>query len=152
MRRPGTYILEIALGSDTELEVGALGTLRFSAGEYCYVGSAMGGLDQRVSRHLSREKKVRWHIDRLTMAADSVDAYVVHPGVHGREVRDGARRGRVRMLRLQVPDAPVPDDPRGNSQTGRGGRISLIFSHFFSERETLITHQIVHDSSIQPQP
>ena len=44
MRRPGTYILTIALGSDTELEVGALGTLLFSAGEYCYVGSAMGGV------------------------------------------------------------------------------------------------------------
>ena len=79
MKRPGTYILLIALGSDTELEVGALGTLRFPAGTYCYVGSAMGGLDQRVSRHLSREKRVRWHIDRLTLAADSVEAYVSYP-------------------------------------------------------------------------
>ena len=83
MRRPGTYILTSALGSDTELEGGALGTLLFSAGEYCYVGSAMGGLDQRVSRHLSREKKVRWHIDRLTLAADSVDAYVSYPDFIG---------------------------------------------------------------------
>lgn len=79
MRRPGTYILIIALGSDTTLDVGALGTLSFSAGTYCYVGSAMGGLDQRVSRHLSREKKMRWHIDRLTMAADFVDVYVSYP-------------------------------------------------------------------------
>ena len=79
MKRPGTYILLIALGSDTRLEVGALGTISFLAGTYCYVGSAKGGLDQRVSRHISREKKVRWHIDRLTLAADSVDAYVSYP-------------------------------------------------------------------------
>ena len=79
MKRKGTYVLVIALGSDTDLEVGALGTLHFDAGTYCYVGSAMGGLDQRVSRHISRDKKVRWHIDRLTMAADSVEAYESYP-------------------------------------------------------------------------
>lgn len=79
MKRPGTYILIIALGSDADLDVGALGPLHFSKGLYCYVGSAMGGLDQRVSRHLSKSKKVRWHIDRLTMAADSVEAYESYP-------------------------------------------------------------------------
>lgn len=79
MKRPGTYILLITLGSDADLDVGALGPLHFSSGTYCYVGSAMGGLDQRVSRHLSRDKRVRWHIDRLTMAADSVEAYVSYP-------------------------------------------------------------------------
>lgn len=79
MKRPGTYILIITLGSDARLDVGALGTLTFPAGTYCYVGSAMGGLDQRVSRHLSKDKKIRWHIDRLTMAADSVEAYESYP-------------------------------------------------------------------------
>lgn len=79
MIRRGTYILAITLGSDLETEVGALGTLFFPAGTYCYVGSAMGGLDQRVSRHLSRTKTVRWHIDRLTLAADSVEAYESYP-------------------------------------------------------------------------
>ena len=79
MKRPGTYVLAITLGSDTQLEVGALGNLSFSAGLYCYAGSAMGGLDQRVGRHLSKEKKMRWHIDRLTVAADSVEAYESYP-------------------------------------------------------------------------
>lgn len=79
MRRPGTYILAIALDAGRDIEVGALGTLSFPAGTYCYAGSAMGGLDQRVSRHLSREKRVRWHIDRLTLAADSVEAFVSYP-------------------------------------------------------------------------
>ena len=79
MRRPGTYILAIALGSDRDIEVGALGAVRFPAGVYCYVGSAMGGLDQRLSRHLSRDKRVRWHVDRLTLAADSVEAFESYP-------------------------------------------------------------------------
>ncbi len=79
MIRKGTYVLAINLGSDTVLDVGALGTLTFPRGMYCYVGSAMGGLDQRISRHLSKDKRVRWHIDRLTMAAESAEAYESYP-------------------------------------------------------------------------
>lgn len=75
MKRKGTYVLEMTLGSDLEIEVGALGPHFFPAGRYCYVGSAMGGLDQRLSRHVSKVKKPRWHIDRLTMASDSVEAW-----------------------------------------------------------------------------
>ncbi len=77
--RRGTYALLIALGSGSVMEVGALGPVPFPSGCYCYVGSAMGGLDQRISRHVSKEKKVRWHIDRLTMAADSVEAFESYP-------------------------------------------------------------------------
>ena len=79
MIRKGTYVLVITLDADKDIPVGALGTLHFCKGSYCYVGSAMGGLDQRVSRHLSREKRVKWHVDRLTMAADSVRAYISYP-------------------------------------------------------------------------
>ena len=43
MIRKGTYVLIIALDSDREIAVGALGTLFFRKGRYCYVGSAMGG-------------------------------------------------------------------------------------------------------------
>ena len=77
--RRGTYALLMVLGSGSVIEVGALGPVRFPAGSYCYVGSAMGGLDQRVSRHLSGAKRVRWHVDRLTMAADSVEAFESYP-------------------------------------------------------------------------
>lgn len=79
MIRKGTYILAIDLDSDLEIRVGALGTILFPAGTYCYVGSAMGGLDQRLSRHLTREKSMRWHIDRLTSAASDVRAFVSFP-------------------------------------------------------------------------
>lgn len=79
MRRKGTYILLIRLGSDAEVRVGALGTFHFPAGEYCYVGSAMGGLEQRLRRHLAREKTLKWHADYLTTIADGVEAMVSYP-------------------------------------------------------------------------
>lgn len=79
MRRKGTYILVIRLGSDAEVRVGALGTFSFPAGDYCYVGSAMGGLDQRIRRHMAREKTLKWHADYLTTIADEVDAMVSYP-------------------------------------------------------------------------
>lgn len=75
MKRKGTYVLFLSFYDDIEAEVGALGTVRLDAGDYCYVGSAMGGLDQRISRHLAHTKKIRWHIDRLTVRCDDMAAY-----------------------------------------------------------------------------
>lgn len=83
MIRKGTYLLFLVLDGDREIEAGALGTCRFPAGEYCYAGSAMGGLDQRLSRHASLQKTLRWHIDYLTMAADSAEAYESYPDYIG---------------------------------------------------------------------
>jgi len=61
----GCYILLIALNDNAEIEVGKLGLIKFKKGTYAYVGSAMGGLEQRISRHLRQEKNIRWHIDYL---------------------------------------------------------------------------------------
>ena len=77
--RKGTYVLFLRFSSPFEGEVGSLGIVRLEPGEYCYIGSAMGGLDQRLRRHLSKEKRIRWHIDRLTLAADSMEAYESYP-------------------------------------------------------------------------
>ena len=75
MIRKGTYVLILRFGRDAVTEVGSLGTVSIEAGDYCYVGSAMGGLDQRVSRHLSKDKTKRWHIDFLTTVCDEITAY-----------------------------------------------------------------------------
>lgn len=77
--RRGTYILLVDLGADARIRVGALGEFLFGAGTYCYVGSAMGGLDQRLTRHLTRDKKERWHIDYLVSEAADVRAYESFP-------------------------------------------------------------------------
>ena len=61
----GNYILLIAVPQELSVEVGALGLLTFPQGYYAYCGSAMGGLVARISRHIRRKKKIRWHIDYL---------------------------------------------------------------------------------------
>lgn len=65
----GTYVLEIKLDKRTALSVGKLSKapIEFRLGYYYYCGSALGknGLYNRVRRHFSKEKKIRWHIDYL---------------------------------------------------------------------------------------
>lgn len=60
-----TYQLSIRLSRSVTLQVGRLGRFTFPAGEYVYTGSAKRNLVPRVRRHLSNEKKLRWHIDYL---------------------------------------------------------------------------------------
>ena len=81
--RKGTYALFVTFDRDINITVGALGPHLFRAGTYCYVGSAMGGLDQRVSRHLARCKGIRWHIDRLTTVCDGSEAWESYPDFIG---------------------------------------------------------------------
>lgn len=77
--RKGTYVLAVFLDEPFEGRVGSLGDITLDRGMYCYVGSAMNGLDQRIGRHLSRDKVMRWHIDRLTSAAEREEAYESYP-------------------------------------------------------------------------
>jgi sugar fermentation stimulation protein A len=51
----GVYILLIALPREETIPVGKLGPIRFPEGFYAYVGSAMNGLESRVTRHLRRK-------------------------------------------------------------------------------------------------
>ncbi|MDI6720801.1 MAG: GIY-YIG nuclease family protein [Candidatus Aenigmarchaeota archaeon] len=61
----GSYILLISVRKDSAIRIGKLGSISFPKGFYCYVGSAMNSLENRVNRHYSKEKKLRWHIDYL---------------------------------------------------------------------------------------
>ncbi len=67
-KNPGVYCLLLRLAKESDLKIGRR-KRSFPAGYYLYVGSAMGGLDARIRRHLSHEKKKRWHIDVLADAA-----------------------------------------------------------------------------------
>jgi Uri superfamily endonuclease len=73
----GIYILHIHLNRDTAIAVGALGKREFAKGEYAYVGSAQNGVEQRVARHLRKEKRLFWHIDYLLNddAAEILEVY-----------------------------------------------------------------------------
>lgn len=61
----GSYILIIENTEDREIGVGKLGIINFRQGFYAYVGSAMGGIEARIKRHLRDDKKLFWHIDYL---------------------------------------------------------------------------------------
>lgn len=65
----GSYVLLMELRTDQEIKVGKLGRIKFRKGYYAYVGSALNNIEARVGRHLSKEKKLRWHIDYLLTKA-----------------------------------------------------------------------------------
>ena len=72
-RARGVYALLVEVSEDVELELGRKRAL-VPRGLHVYVGSALGpgGLRARISRHLRKEKKEKWHIDKLLSRADIV--------------------------------------------------------------------------------
>jgi Uri superfamily endonuclease len=69
-REAGAYVLLIRLDRQLPLDMPAFRGKSLSPGFYAYCGSAFGpgGIRARVSRHLRKEKPMRWHVDRLTAA------------------------------------------------------------------------------------
>ena len=65
IQKAGIYNLIIQLYKDKEIKIGRLGTFVFPKGFYVYTGSAQNGLEKRINRHLSSNKKFHWHIDYL---------------------------------------------------------------------------------------
>ncbi len=53
------------------LTIGKLGTFDFPAGDYIYTGSAIRNMEARISRHLSKNKPLKWHIDYLLAVAEA---------------------------------------------------------------------------------
>lgn len=66
--QPRTYQLAIRIGRTIRIQVGRLGEFEFPAGRYVYTGSARRAMDARIRRHLSRAKRLHWHIDYLLAA------------------------------------------------------------------------------------
>ena len=60
--------------------------MSFKKGCYGYMGSALNGLEQRVRRHLSTQKKLHWHVDYLLASCEN------HPGVRQRKHTEGGMR------------------------------------------------------------
>ena len=60
-----TYQLLLELSAPTRLRIGRLGVFDFPAGRYVYTGSAIRNFEARIKRHLSKQKRSRWHIDYL---------------------------------------------------------------------------------------
>jgi Uri superfamily endonuclease len=66
----GTYTLVIRCHRSVGVVFGRLGYAKLRKGYLLYTGSALGhgsfALEERIRRHASRSKRVRWHVDYLT--------------------------------------------------------------------------------------
>ena len=71
----GSYLLLMLLPKEERITIGQQGELLFPKGYYVYVGSALHGLEQRIHRHLKKEKKLYWHIDYFLQKASIVDVF-----------------------------------------------------------------------------
>ena len=60
-----SYQLFINVTKEINLKVGKLGRFIFPTGTYVYTGSAKKNIEKRIERHLSKKKKLHWHIDYL---------------------------------------------------------------------------------------
>jgi len=108
---PGAYLLVIDLAETVAFATAATGPVELPAGRYGYCGSARGagGIGARVRRHLRRDKRMHWHVDRLT-AAGRVVAVHAAPG--------GSECALLRRL-LAVPGATIPAAGFGSSDCRR---------------------------------
>ncbi|MGE3271411.1 MAG: DUF123 domain-containing protein [Chloroflexota bacterium] len=84
------------------MRIGRLGLVCLPAGWYVYIGSALGGLGARISRHARQEKRPHWHIDYL-LAAGRLDTVAVHVGTARIECATAQAVARLPGGRLPVP-------------------------------------------------
>ena len=95
----GNYILLMAVDHAMRVSIGRLGVMKFVPGYYAYVGSAMLGIENRVRRHLRKEKKLFWHIDYLREKARVVE-------VHQAESRENMECRIAVMLSRRLESVP----------------------------------------------
>ena len=90
------------LPEEQMVPVGKLGMCKFIAGYYFYFGSALNGLEGRLSRHLRSEKKLHWHIDYLAVVSDVVDVWWIEDEAR-RECEWAASARGVTGVSIPVP-------------------------------------------------
>ncbi|UCE97780.1 MAG: GIY-YIG nuclease family protein [Dehalococcoidia bacterium] len=65
----GIYVVIAEVSRAVSIPIGKRRKNYFKKGFYCYVGSALRGLEKRMARHCSKEKKLHWHIDYFLVIA-----------------------------------------------------------------------------------
>ena len=87
MPTSGLYYLYLHVPATLEIGVGRLGVVSFPAGYYIYTGSAMGGLEGRIQRHLNSlhfgQKRPHWHVDYLLPRCEMVGVVLYPTGWKG---------------------------------------------------------------------
>ena len=132
----GSYILLIKLPKAQTMTIGSLSDVYFPQGYYAYVGSAMSGVESRVSHHLNQSKRMHWHIDYLLPKASITDIIIG-------ESEDRVECAIARALSAQFDSIP-----------GFGSSDCHCSSHlFFAAKERQMKSAIVRtleSLSIQP--
>lgn len=95
----GVYIAVFYLPANKLVKVGRLGRVCFPAGFYFYVGSAQRNLSARLERHARKKKRLRWHIDYMSVKAKMLGAIIVS-GPRERECKIAKELGE--MFELAV--------------------------------------------------
>jgi Uri superfamily endonuclease len=101
VQKMGIYNLIIKLSRRKEIKIGRLGTFVFPTGYYVYTGSAQNGLEKRINRHLSSNKKFHWHIDYLLSHAKVIKVvrYVGRKDECGLNSMTGQSAGAVQIVK-----------------------------------------------------
>lgn len=115
MQQARTYQLVIDVAQTLRVAVGALGVHTFHPGRYVYTGSAKRNLEARVRRHLSRDKRLHWHIDYLLVA----------PGVSVAEVRRFVT-AECALNRRTAGTLPVPGFGAGDCRAHCGSHLKYL--------------------------
>ena len=72
----GTYTLIMACKKPFKVKIGKVGQAQIEKGLCLYTGSALGrgasSLEKRVSRHYRKNKRIKWHVDFLTVRPEIV--------------------------------------------------------------------------------
>ena len=81
LRVPGAYVLLLHLAAPVAFSRRGLGSAVLS-GWYAYAGSARGsgGIGARLRHHFRADKRIHWHVDELTLAADRMTALAIPGG------------------------------------------------------------------------
>lgn len=95
----GAYLVILRLTSGLTLPSFPGGAVNMPAGRYLYAGSAWGGggIRARLARHFREEKKLHWHIDRLSLAAATLTGLAVPGGRECDLVESLLKSGRFRI-------------------------------------------------------
>ena len=72
---PGMYSLLMRLDLNVDIFIRQLGLFNFLPGYYVYTGSALNGLNARISRHKRPRKKLHWHIDYFLKRAKIIKIF-----------------------------------------------------------------------------
>jgi Uri superfamily endonuclease len=115
MRVPGTYALVLRVDGAAQIEIGRLGTFQVLDGYYLYVGSALGGLRQRLARYRTSSRRRHWHIDYLLTCARVVQVWSL-PSMDRLECA-WARSAQ------RIPEAQMPIRKFGSSDCGCLGHL-----------------------------